>query len=1771
MGLLAGAGPGVIRASEVPLEATFTSVTSLPASAASYDATGRAVNLALQFAPAAGTSLTVVNNTGLGFITGRFANLAQGQAVSFSLDGVTYSFVANYYGGTGNDLVLHWAGALPVGWGWNAYGQLGDNSATPPPAPVAVVAGGVLSGKTVVALASGNGHTLALCADGTLAAWGRNDFGQLGDGSTTNRLTPVDITGSGALAGKLVIAIATGHAHSLALCSDGTVVGWGWNGIGSVGDNSNLNRHIPVAVTTSSALSGKTVVAIAAGSDHSIALCSDGTVVGWGWNGAGNLGDTTTTSRFAPVAVDTSGVLSGKTVVAIAAGGGRSHALCSDGTLAAWGENDRGQLGDNATTNRSAPVAVVTSGVLSGKTPIAIAAGAYHSVALCSDGTLAAWGRNDFGQLGDGSTTDRLAPVAVNTGGALSGKTVVGLGTGAHHTVVRCSDSTLVAWGENGGGQLNDTTYIHRQTPVAVAINGVLAGKTVVGLGVGTYHTLALVATPPPVLVATVATTAVTTTSATLNGTVNPFGTSATVSFAYGLTTSVGSTVTASPSSVSGSSPAAVSATLTGLTPGTTYYYQLRAVTGNGVFSSAHQTFTTPQATQTITFPNPGTKVFGDPSFALGATASSGLPVSYSVVSGPATLSGGTLTLTGAGTVVVRATQAGDASYVAAASVEQTFAVSPAAASVTLTDLAKIYTGAGQSATVTTNPAGLAVSVTYAGNTTPPTAAGSYTVSATVTDANYTGSATGLLVISPAGQTLTLINPGNQTYGASPFSISASSSSGLPVALSVVSGPASLSGGALTLTGAGTVVLRASQAGNGNYAAAGDVEQSFTVSPAAATVLLGGLSKFYTGAAQGVTVTTSPTGLAVAVTYNGSSTEPLAVGSYAVVATVSDANYTGSVSGTLVIEKGSQTITFTNPGTKTYGDAPFVLAASATSGLPVSFTVVSGPASLNGDTLTLNGTGTVVVRASQSGDASYLAAPDVEQNITVNTPAPLNANFTSASSVPATAASYTATGRTLNLSLQYAPSPGANLTVVNTTGIGFITGRFINLAQGQAVALTYGGVTYNYVANYYGGTGNDLVLHCAGTLPVAWGANNLGQLGDGTSSDRSLAVKVFDTGALAGKTVVSIAAGTFHNLALCSDGTVVSWGLNDHGQLGDGTNTNRFTPVNVNASGALAGKTVVALAAGHSHSLALCSDGTVVSWGWNSNGQLGDGTTGTRPTPVAVSTTGAVAGKTVVAVYAGFFHSLALCSDGTLVSWGGNAHGQLGDASATDRYAPVPVTTTGALNGKFVLAATAGGYFNAALCSDGTVVTWGRNYFGELGDLFSASRWSPEPITNNGELAGKSVIELSAGFASCFARCSDGSLIAWGYNFGGQLGDGSGTSRPTPIDITNNGALSGKTVDALRVGGAHVLARCTDGTVAAWGYNSNGQLGLGSTADSNVPADITNSGILAGRAVVALAAGNIHSLALIAPPLAPALTATAATSVTTTGATLNGTVNPFGTSATVSFAYGLTTAFGTTVAATPSPVSGSSPIAVSANLTGLTPGTTYYYQLTAVTGSGTYTSANQTFTTLATQTITFPNPGTKVFGDAPFTLGATATSGLPVTYSVVSGPATLDGSTLTLTGPGTVVVRATQPGNTNYTAATPVDRSFTVVTPFAIWQAGTFTAGELEQPEVSGPLADPDRDGVSNALEYALGTAPRLASSAGTPVVVVASGSLQLSFVRARAEVRYEVEASSNLATWSVIATNPGEVGATVTVTDSVPINSTTPRRFLRLRVTLPE
>jgi len=362
---------------------------------------------------------------------------------SLSSIGAQTSLSAGYY----HTCALTKASAVKC-WGSNAFGQLGDGTSKDRKTPV-VVSG--LSSE-VVAIAAGSSHTCALTKAGAVWCWGNNYWGQLGDGTTEDSKTPVAVSGlsSG------VVAIAAGGGFTCALTKAGAVWCWGNNHWGQLGDGTTTDRHTPVAASGLS--SG--VVAIAAGGNHSCALTYTGAALCWGRNDRGQLGDGTSKNRETPVAV--SGLSGG--VASIAGGSFHTCALTEAGAVKCWGRNHRGQLGDGTTTKHRKPVAV--SGLSSGVA--AIASRHHHTCVLTATGAIKCWGQNDRGQLGDGTTTERHTPTGVT--GLSSGAAAIAVGR--FHTCVLTATGAAKCWGHNKHAQLGDGSKTSRRTPVDVSAFG---------------------------------------------------------------------------------------------------------------------------------------------------------------------------------------------------------------------------------------------------------------------------------------------------------------------------------------------------------------------------------------------------------------------------------------------------------------------------------------------------------------------------------------------------------------------------------------------------------------------------------------------------------------------------------------------------------------------------------------------------------------------------------------------------------------------------------------------------------------------------------------------------------------------------------------------------------------------------------------------------------------------------------------------------------------------------------------------------------------------------------------------------------------------------------------------------------------------------------------------------------------------------------------------------------------------------------------------------
>ncbi|PKV10010.1 RCC1 domain-containing protein [Bifidobacterium asteroides] len=394
----------------------------------------------------------------------------------------------------------------------------------------------------------------------------------------------------------------------------------------------------------------------------------------------------------------------------------------------------------------------------------------------------------------------------------------------------------------------------------------------------------------------------------------------------------------------------------------------------------------------------------------------------------------------------------------------------------------------------------------------------------------------------------------------------------------------------------------------------------------------------------------------------------------------------------------------------------------------------------------------------------------------------------------------------------------------------------------------------------------------------AWGYNYNGRLGDGTRDDKHAPVMVLTPDRKtypdlpADFTYLQVSAGTYHSLAVGSDGNVYAWGHNGNGQLGIGTGSGQSTPVRVKTPDRKtypdlpADFTYLQVSAGWGHSLAVGSDGNVYAWGYNSQGQLGDGTSTERHAPVRVRTPDRStypdlpADFTYLQVSAGYLHSLAVGSDGNVYAWGYNDHGQLGNGttSYSGQSTPVRVKTPDRktypdLPADFTyLQVSAGWGYSLALGSDGNAYAWGANGYGALGDGTGSSQSAPVRVKTPDRKtypdlpADFTYLQVSAGYLHSLAVGSDGYAYAWGNNGYGQLGNNSSgnyANSSVPVRVRDpaspGDASKGLQATQVSAGYHHSLAVGSDGNAWAWGRNSSGQLGDNSTDSKSVPVPVS--------------------------------------------------------------------------------------------------------------------------------------------------------------------------------------------------------------------------------------------------------------------------------------------------------------------------------------------
>ena len=1067
--------------------------------------------------------------------------------------------------------------------------------------PVGVGASGVQR-----SIAAGGSHSVAIASDGTLLTWGDNSYGQLGNGSNSPYFAPQRVP---SLAG--VMAVAAGARHMLVLKSDGTVWAFGSNGSGQLGDGTTTSRAAPVQV------SGLTnVTAIAAGSFHSLAIKADGTLWTWGSNSSGRLGDGTTTQRNRPVQITTL-----SNVVAIAGGSAHSLAVRSDGTVWSWGSNANGQLGDGGLVSHSSPAQIASlSGIAT------VAAGDSHSLAITSTGSLYAWGNNGSGRLGDGTTSQRTSPTLVS--GISS---VVQVDAGVAHTVALTASGTVYCWGDNLVAQLGDGTVSQRTIPTAVP-----GLHNAVAIAAGAYHSMSI-------------------------------GTDGAIS-AWGWND----------------------------------WGQIGDGTSGNHFSPG------------VVFGLTATRqVAAGDNFAL-ALRMDGTVLSWG------DNSAGQL---GDGTTSLRTTPVSVAG---------------------LTGITSISVGAKHALALKSDGSVWA----WGSNGSGQLGDGTVTQRSTPVRVN---TPTGITAIAAGDyHSMALRNDGTLwvwgSNGSGRLGIGNTTQKNSPVQVTTLTNVASMAGGSafsLASKTDGTVWAWGSNT-NGQL---GDGTTTSRTTPGQ-ILSLSGISNVVAGDSQSFALTAS--GLLYAWGNNGSGrlgdgTTTQRLSPMQTASGINSVSASSGVGHTLALSSTSQLFGWGDNLNGQLGDGTSTQRTSPISIPSLSNVIMSASGAYF--SLGLRADGTVL--AWGSNDSGQLGDGTIGMGLApTQVTAPSEALAVDTVRTVAAGSFHTVALGSNGMVWAWGLNSSGQLGDATTTER-TLPSQVVGLRNIKAVAA---------------GEYHTIALTNDGTV-LAWGQNKLGQLGNGLYSDSSSFGPVMVAGGAQLSNVIAIAAGSYHNLALTADGRVYSWGSNSNGQLG----LSNGVPDQPRAVQIPNLPPIAGIAGGAYHSLARTGDGTLVGWGANFYGALGTGVGTETNAPVAI-----LPGLTnVVRIGAGAYHSMATKADGASLAWGWNGYGQLGDNTTINRDTAAPISNllnVKAFGGSLLLAG-----HSAGATSAGTLKTWGGNSFAQLGNGTVTNSSLPTVVNNLPQITS-----FAVGGYHTVAVTTDGLLYVWGYNAFGQLGIGTKSTQPIP-------------------------------------------------------------------------------------------------------------------------------------------------------------------------------------------------------------------------------------------------------------------------------------------------------------------------------------------------------------------------------------------------------
>jgi alpha-tubulin suppressor-like RCC1 family protein len=1239
-------------------------------------------------------------------------------------------------------------GAL-FGWGDNSFGQIGNN---------AVNLDGTLSWTQVAnGFASATQfRTFGIRSDGALLAWGAgNNYGELGIGALGFRSSPVQLGTSS------WSQVAAGQFHALAIRVDGALFAWGRNDNGGgLGDNTILSKSSPVQIGTSSWSK------VGAGADHSVAIRSDGALFAWGYNVYGAAGDNSTLNRSSPVQLGSS------SWTAVAAGNNNAAAIRSDGRLFTWGKGDYGVLGESVYpyVNRSSPVQVGTSSWTQ------VGQGTAHTIAIRSDGGLFAWGSNLYGELGQNS---------INITNAAQSWSTVGTYSNTWHGADIRTDGALFIFGPNLDGQLGINSTINTYSPVQVGTSSWT--QVVCAQGASTY--------------------AIRSDGALFAWGLNDFG-------ALGDNTTVKKS---SPVQIGTSSWIQLAAGMAIAAPGQIYGYAYTPIAirkDGALFAWGRNDLYQIGDGTTINRSSPvligGSTSFTQVTYGLGIAVNTPAGRSYAIRSDGSLFTWGAYGDTGPG----------NGTFFAGDNISWTQISAGTNHVAAIDSNSKLYTWGinangqlGDSTTVTkSSPVQIGTS-----NWSQVVASDRYTLAMRSDGALFTW---GLNNFGQLGAGTTVSRSSPVQVGTSSWTqISSRFDSSIAIRI----------GGSLFTWG---------------YNNVGQLGDNTTINKSS-PVQIG------TSSWTQVAIGTSITG---AIRSDGG----LFTWGY---------NNFGSIGDNTIINRSSPvqigTSSWTQVSMLSYTAAIRSDGRLFTWGPNIAFSGILGDGTFQPRSSPVQ-VGTSSWSQVRAGRNSFAIRSDgalfgwgLNQTSNID-PGGLGINNISYND-------YRQSWTQIKGGGSNGFGTGQILALRNDGGL-FFLGNSSSGSGGIPEFANFSGILYPIQIGTSSWTqldacpNNSAAIRSDGAL-FTWGSNSSGQLGDSTTVNKSSPVQIGTSSWIQ----VALTSSTFNNTyaAIRSDGALFTWGSGSSGALGSNATVSRSSPVQVGTSswiqvaGYRTGNSLPAFSA-------IRSDGALFTWGVNQDGQLGDGTTVIKSSPVQIGTSS----WTIVSGNA------AIRSDGRLFTWGANSSGQLGDGTTVSKSSPVQIGTS-----SWTFISTMGSLANFAIRVDGALFGWGRNSISSsiIYNVGNASRYdtsSPVQIgigsswsfVHNYPLFGFSSIIEQVGI---IAIRSDKTLYGWGpgasqtlwnatvplvsaggpypYNAGIQFQPGNLPNTPTAIGYypfyASPVQIGTDSWTLITTGGNTTTYGIRNSKIYHWGYNGYDggpafPVGDGTTAPRSSPVQI---------------------------------------------------------------------------------------------------------------------------------------------------------------------------------------------------------------------------------------------------------------------------------------------------------------------------------------------